>query len=118
MGKQRGSSTTSSGGTDGRGRYQQIDMTKFDSTPPMGHANRFQPQPQGHLMNIASSLALSSSNLGGSVSSVEGSFPPSSHPTSPLLGSHMSPLRQRNSHRYKICFICAIKTSQLKDAKL
>ena len=112
MGKQRGSSMTSSGGTDGRGRYQQIDMTNFDATPPMGHTNRFQPLPQGHLVNIAPSLALSSSHLGGSVSSVDGSFPPSSHPTSPLLGSHMSPLRQRNNHRYKISSICSIEIPQ------
>ena len=94
MGKQRGSSS-SSGGTDGRGRYQEIDMANIGSTPPLGQVNRFQP-PQGYLINFAPSLA-SSTNLGGSVSSVEGSFPPSSHPTSPLLGSHMSPLRHRNN---------------------
>ena len=100
MGKQRGSIPNSSGGSsDGRGRYQHIDMTNMESTPPLGHnANRFQPS-QGHLMNFNPSLA-SSSHLGGSVSSVEGSFHISSHPTSPLLGSHNSPLRHRNN-RYR-----------------
>jgi hypothetical protein len=96
MGKQRGGLSNSSGGTsDCRGRYQQIDMTSMESTPPLGQTHRFHP-PQGHLMNFAPSLA-SSTNLGGSVSSVEGSFPSSSHPSSPLLGSHNSPLRQRNN---------------------
>ena len=100
MGKQRGSIPNSSGGSsDGRGRYQHIDMTNMESTPPLGHnANRFQPS-QGHLMNFNPSLA-SSTHLGGSVSSVEGSFHISSHPTSPLLGSHNSPLRHRNN-RYR-----------------
>ena len=96
MGKQRGGLSNSSVGTsDGRGRYQKMDMTTIDSTPPLGQSNRFHP-PQGHLMNFAPSLA-SSTNLGGSVSSVEGSFHSSSHPTSPLLGSHNSPLRHRNN---------------------
>ena len=95
MGKPRGSSSNSSNEYDNRGRYQQIDMTNMEATPPMGQSNRFHPS-QGHLMNYNSSLA-TSSNLGGSISSVEGSYLSSSHPTSPLLGSHNSPMRHRNA---------------------
>ena len=95
MGKQREALSNTSGGTDGRGRYQQIDMASIDSTPPLGQTNRFHPSPV-HRMNFVPSLA-SSTNLGGSVSSVEGSFLSSSHPTSPLLGSNNSPLRHRNN---------------------
>ena len=102
MGKQRGPPSNGSNETDGRGRYQQIDMTNMESTPPMGQANRFHPS-QGHLMNFAPSLA-TSSNLGGSISSVEGSYLSSSHPTSPLLGSHNSPLRHRNIRQVKYMY--------------
>ena len=68
---------------DGRGRYQAMD-----SLEPQGHRGG------SHMLHY-----VSSSGFGGSMSSADGSFPPSSHPTSPLLGR--SPLAKARAPRNK-----------------
>lgn len=66
------------GGSDGRGKYTAMDSLMMTEANDVASS----PKPGSHVLNFIST----SSNFGGSMSSADGSFPATSHPTSPLLG--------------------------------